>query len=612
MTDGPLSTFVKRLGSLFGGRKPARPMPATAQNTPQELGRRSITAATRSSTELSGREQGSKLPPSPKTASDLQDDQSTLRAVRTGSGSRHKTSREAVVAQPKKKRRKAKAGSGHYRSRQLHNRSTGQVLEWGPTIDRQPFGSVTIEQPSPVEPVPGSLPACAKLVERAFPRLLNASTSEGEADWANRIEAWEQQELKKRLRAGSADKQSDGRPRYVCLGIDFGTTSTKIVAGFPYSNDRFIPVPALPFASAEANPYLWISSLWLNIDGSFSLIPTEGGLPIHQIKAEFFTGKQKIIIEGLDREVDIDQIIAAFLTLQIRQARGYLVTDHKRIFSGYDFKWSFHFGCAVATMAENSIAHRYRRCCAAALQVSQTSSPVTLQNIAHALGSVSRDGKDDLNKLGGAIFPEIAAATAVYGNSLAFSPGLHVFIDVGGTTLDCCTFNLFDADDGEKRCSVLNADVRPFGVIVHDLWMKNGGREDIFRSAINAPLRGVIWDTKKNRNPHSPRWMEGLPIFLSGGGANSEIYREVVNSLDPWLKNYLRGSLGINLRSMELDEDKMPDETNEEQLQRLCVAIGLARPLEDIPETRLPTEIENIPPNQRRPWEERYVGPDQM
>jgi hypothetical protein len=135
------------------------------------------------------------------------------------------------------------------------------------------------------------------------------------------------------IRCGVLSGQS-GRNIEVVLGMDFGTSSTKIVARFPYeAGSPAFAVPVLPFARAESHPYLWASRLWLAPDGKFSLAPEAPGHAFCAIKAGLMVKPPRTIPvdTSFSRNVTAEVVASAFLALQIRQAKGWLATDRGHV-----------------------------------------------------------------------------------------------------------------------------------------------------------------------------------------------------------------------------------------------------------------------------------------
>ncbi len=60
-------------------------------------------------------------------------------------------------------------------------------------------------------------------------------------------------------------------------------------------------------------------------------------------------------------------------------------------------------------------------------------------------------------------------------------------------------------------------------------------KDEDFLCQCSRHIRKVIGETKKHRNPLTPEWKNGLPIFLCGG-SQMEFYKEAVKQAEARLK----------------------------------------------------------------------------
>ena len=60
---------------------------------------------------------------------------------------------------------------------------------------------------------------------------------------------------------------ADGTPLFVTVGVDLGTSSTKVVASLPYEAGRpAVAISAPRHGRVENHPYLWRTAVWLRED----------------------------------------------------------------------------------------------------------------------------------------------------------------------------------------------------------------------------------------------------------------------------------------------------------------------------------------------------------
>jgi hypothetical protein len=423
--------------------------------------------------------------------------------------------------------------------------------------------------------------------------------------------------LASRLAAGASSgadgaETGQGRALEVVLGVDFGTTSTKIVARLPYeAGSPSFAIPALRFARAEGHAYLWASRLWLTQDGIFSLQPLPHAAIVCAIKANLISigNSSRVVLDAGDgAKATSEEAAAAFLALQIRHAKGWLVTEKAVLVRRRRLRWTYNFGFPAASLNDADLRARYERCVAAAITLGSVPSEITLPLVRSELAAAALDGPRRLERQLAALHPEIAAAVAGFANSTRREDGLYALVDVGGGTVDCCTFNLFTAEHGAARCPIFSARVELLGV---EPWqLCEGDAEADFRYLLDTLQTIVIWETKLRHNPRSDRWRTGLPIFFVGGGISSKAHRASTLKLDSWLRRH--AGAPVRIETLPAPENLEHGECLARQVHRLGVAIGLSMPATDIPEVFRPECSEDAPLAHRVPVEDRYVGKDQV
>lgn len=255
---------------------------------------------------------------------------------------------------------------------------------------------------------------------------------------------------------------------------------------------------------------------------------------------------------------------------------------------------------------------RYERCAAAAVAVAAEPVEVTLPVIRSALAAAARDTTCWLERQRVALHPEIAAAVAGFANSMRREDGLYALVDVGGGTVDCCTFNLFTAEHGGARCPIFSARVELLGVEPWRLCEGDANAADDFRYLLDTLQTTVIWDTKHRRHPSSERWRTGLPLFFVGGGVSSPTHKISTAKLDAWLRRHTAAEGGVWVEPLPAPDSLEHPECPADQVHRLGVAIGLSLPAVDIPEVRLPVDIDDAEPARKAGSDDGYVGKDQV
>jgi hypothetical protein len=77
--------------------------------------------------------------------------------------------------------------------------------------------------------------------------------------------------------AGSAPDAGDlGEELFATIGLDFGTSATKVIVRFPYEPGvPTIAIPAPVHCRSMHHPYLWQTVLWIDELGEFKPWPEQ-------------------------------------------------------------------------------------------------------------------------------------------------------------------------------------------------------------------------------------------------------------------------------------------------------------------------------------------------
>jgi hypothetical protein len=308
----------------------------------------------------------------------------------------------------------------------------------------------------------------------------------------------------------------------------------------------------------------------------------------------------KFVIHAGDAHATALEAAAAFLALQMRQARGWL-NKNRPEFTRANLRWWYNIGFPAAKLDQTHLSRYYNTCVAAAIKALHFDGPLSVTLMRRL---VSETNAAELTSLNGALVPEVAAAVASFAKSFRRETGLYVMVDVGASTLDCCTFSL-SSQNGFPKCPIFLADVSLRGVQPWECCEGDDPLKTAFEQDVRNRKRGVIWHTKSRRDPMSNRWREGLPVFLIGGGSSANMYQKAVASLDPWLRTYIRSSNGVRLIHLT-EPENVEYQCPTVSVHRLAVGIGLSYHTLDIDEIVLPRDIEDISRLPVREYEDIY------
>ena len=131
----------------------------------------------------------------------------------------------------------------------------------------------------------------------------------------------------------------DSDTRDMVIGLDFGTSSVKVVIGDQSTKKAF----AIPFADINGiNGYLLPSRLWQTGD-NYSLI--EGSNVHRDLKLS--------LLNDSEEQGHIERA-TAFIALVIRRVRGWLFTKHEEIYCNTKMVWKLVLGIPAASYETNS------------------------------------------------------------------------------------------------------------------------------------------------------------------------------------------------------------------------------------------------------------------
>ena len=402
---------------------------------------------------------------------------------------------------------------------------------------------------------------------------------------------------------------------FLILGLDFGTSSTKLVVRLPYeAGEPTIAIPAPEYCRSSNHPYLWQTVLWLDENGVFFPWPEPGAVILNSLKQGLIQGRSEAKISG--SESTRTQAGAAYLSYVIRYAMGWLSGNRPDLFLGRKPVWFVNVGMPAASYDDKLLVDAYRRVGAAALQLAKSDCSINIQAVELMLSEahIAKAGasEEDAASLGVAVFPETAANVAGYAKSTQNAPGLYVLVDVGAMTLDACVFRLHQDSSPGDLYAFMSAQVRPLGVESFHWFIAEGKSEVDFIHQCDRTHRPVIWHTKCHRDPNASNWRPGndLPVFLAGGGAVNKLHRKIVESLGPWLREHTRNE-GIRILDLPIPRAiELPEKLT--SFSQMTVAWGLSYPLTTDIRIEPMSEIEDVPPLAVIDTSDRFISQDQV
>lgn len=443
---------------------------------------------------------------------------------------------------------------------------------------------------------------------------------------------------------------NDGNPLDIVVGVDFGTSSTKVVVRAPYYTGT--PAFAVPFGDLAHKSLEYLLPTWLFVDkdGNCSLTSMPGASILTDIKIGLMQNPLCRIesASGPPWDVSAITVSAAYLALVLRYVRCWFLANKRGIFGEFTLRWSFNLGLPAAIDDDPKLREAFDISGKAAWILSKRTGPITIDAAQDAIkdikcSTVETDFAFDL-------IPEVIAEVMGYARSISRNDGLHLLVDVGASTLDVCSFNLH-VREGDDHFPILTADVDllgakrlhsvridgtgaanpvdesdPGNIIPDDIeayveeGQEAGGEilgkivtaENSFKDKCEKLLRRTIIDLRMSRYPLAPCWDGRLPIFVCGGAKSMRMYRGVVSDIHNWLREkYIPSSQGI--RQIELPKPESLDaKIDDESYHRLAVAWGLSYESFNIGIYTRPDDIDNVSPPPVQNHEGKYISKDMV
>ena len=432
--------------------------------------------------------------------------------------------------------------------------------------------------------------------------------------------------------------------REIALGLDFGTSSVKVVVGDAALGKAF----AIPFFKGEGIAKFLLPSRLYQTKRSYSL---ESGKEIHRdLKLSLLANPDDPVLQ---------ERVIAFLALVIRRARGWLLTEHLDVYSRTRILWKLAVGLPTAQHLDTDLSRCFRRLSQAAWRAADSSTDVTHELIRSIL--LALDAKEaNTDDLEVAVVPEIAAQIYGFVVSTSFdrgAPNIFLMADVGAGTVDSSLFHVKPGKHGRWDFEFFTSVVEPNGVSNLHRDRVNWWHDELTKT--NAPHR-LLDRLSASKLPTDQRiaapesfldyfagvrvnlaagvkspdevffnlkvlaqvqgksfwraWKDGLlhqqsltnvPFFMCGGGMRMKYYQALESRLAAipgctWLK--------AECWTMGVPNDLVAEGVEAGEFDRLSVAYGLSRleigkVVRALPKPRLVT-----PPV--RTWRDNYVDKD--
>jgi hypothetical protein len=260
------------------------------------------------------------------------------------------------------------------------------------------------------------------------------------------------------LYSGSREQafKVSGNVTEIVMGIDFGTSNTKVVIQEQGSERAW----AIPFDTGSKEQFLLPSKLYFS-NNEYSLFGEEADR----------LGNLKLPIILGNCDLDSRCRIVAFLTLVVKHAREWFLVYAAGEFPNFTFEWFFNIGMPSANAEDKQIVETYEGLLRAAVTLSRVAATVPNHDeIIDTLNSTGKSPPDSDLAYATSGISEIQAQLEGHVRSDRWSSKKIKFllIDIGGGTVDVAVVNVTSNNNGTETYNNLKSKVAPLGIkILH-------------------------------------------------------------------------------------------------------------------------------------------------
>lgn len=446
--------------------------------------------------------------------------------------------------------------------------------------------------------------------------------------------------------------------REVVIGLDFGTSSVKVIIGDRVLGKAF----AVPFSEAGGIRRYLLPTRLYEADSGFLL--TEADRLYRDLKLP-------LLADPGDAKAQL--LATAFLALVIRHARGWLLSEQHDVYCQTNVLWKLAVGVPAAHHFQDGNQALFHKVAQAAWLVAASNQPETssvgvLDALSRARQLITgaapmRPAEEDEIS----VVPEIAAQIYGYVVSNSFdekAKNIYLMADVGAGTIDSSLFHVKKEKGGKLGFSFFTSQVQPNGVMnLHrhrmEWWEKalednrhshvmpdlsgfenskfstdrmlgipenytsyfsdirvqyragiDNPDQSFFKKRVVAQVRGqAIQTTRASKNGKAvltEQDLKDVPMFLCGGGMRMQFYRNLEQEM-----GYKFGCSWFNAKVRQLDVPKslLAPGLPPQEYDRLSVAFGLS--FLEVSKVVKATPIPPIVPDKVTTWLENYIGKDQ-
>ncbi len=420
------------------------------------------------------------------------------------------------------------------------------------------------------------------------------------------------------------------RPLAINLGIDFGTSFTKVcfrdlgseVSGTVAAGKggKEALVPSIVAIGSDGRLFLGdsVSSKQAAVIVPYLKMRLAGG-PIGERLPEF---------GGIDlnKAESVRALAAWFLASVIQRSQRWLAVHEADRLKNRVADWSANVGVPVEHYDSQALATFEEVLGVAWLWVKDYLVPKTLQQALPSYRLTQPRLAAEVTDFHAV--PEIAAAVQSFVMSREAVPGIYVYFDVGGGTVDGVAFNYLNFR-GERRINFYSGKVEPLGVSAIGASLAQGAPGEIDAVRLEKLLKAcsqstlaelvlrihklVAYVVMTARRKDGRNWQEDafqsadyerkfigrlstsrmrpLIVFIGGGGSKSEWYKGSIESTYTAFKHHSAGVPPYKLVEVPRPKDFIVPKGSADEFIRFAISYGLSFPFGEGPDIGLPSQF---------------------
>ncbi|MGO8249016.1 hypothetical protein [Rhizobium johnstonii] len=420
------------------------------------------------------------------------------------------------------------------------------------------------------------------------------------------------------------------RPLAINLGIDFGTSFTKVCF-----RDLGSEVSGTVAAGKGGKEALVPSIVAIGSAGQLffgdSVSGKKSTVIIPYLKMRLAggpIGERLPELEGIDlnKAESVRALAAWFLASVIQRSQQWLAVHEADRLKNRVPVWSANVGVPVEHYDSQALATFEEVLGVAWLWVKHDQVPKTFQQALSSYGVTQPRLATEVTDFHAV--PEIAAAVQSFVMSREAGPGIYVYFDVGGGTVDGVAFNYLNFR-GERRINFYSGKVEPLGVSAIGASLAQGAPGEIDAVRLEKLLKAcsqstlaelvlrihklVAYVVMTARRKDGRNWQEDafqsadyerkfigrlstsrmrpLIVFIGGGGSKSEWYKTSIESTYKAFQHHNAGVPPYKLVEVPRPKDFIIPKGSADEFMRFAISYGLSFPFGEGPDIGLPSQF---------------------